>query len=39
MKQCEAPLRNMSNILATCVDLYNLCITSNEGLKMNGLLR
>ena len=33
MKQFEAPLRNMSNILATCIELYNLCIISNEGIE------
>ena len=30
MKQSEVPLKNMSNIVATCIVLYKLCIVNNR---------
>jgi len=33
MKRLEAPLRNMLDIVATCIVLYNLCIVNNEGIE------
>ena len=33
MKQSEVPLRNMSNIVTTCIVLHNQCILINEDIK------
>ena len=33
MKRCEVPLRNMPDIVATCVVLHNLCIVNKEGIE------
>ena len=33
MKQCEVPLRNIPDIVATCVVLHNLCIVNKEGIE------
>ena len=30
MKRCEIPLRNMSDIVATCIEVHNLYIVSNK---------
>ena len=33
IKRCEVPLRNMPDIVATCVVLDNLCIVNKEGIE------
>ena len=33
MKQSEISLKNMSDIVATCIVLHNLCIMNNKGIK------
>ena len=33
MKRSEVPLRNMPDIVATCIVLHNLCIVNNEGIE------
>jgi hypothetical protein len=33
MKQSEIPLKNMPDIVATCIILHNLCIMNNEGIE------
>ena len=35
MKRHEVLLRNMSNIVAGCIVLHNICIVNNEGIKEN----
>ena len=33
IKRCEVSLRNISDIIATCVVLHNLCIVNKEGIE------
>jgi len=33
MKRSEIPLKNMPDIVATCIVLHNLCIVNNEGIE------
>ena len=33
MKRCEVPLRNMPDIVATCIVLHNLCIVNKEDIE------
>jgi hypothetical protein len=35
MKRCDVPLRTVSDLVATCIVLYNLCITMNDGFNEN----
>ena len=35
MKQLEIPLKNMPDIVATCIVLHNLYIVNNVGIKEN----
>ena len=38
MKQCEVPLRNMPDIVATCIVLHNLCIVNKEGIEVDWIV-
>lgn len=33
MKRSKIPLKNMPDIVATCIVLHNLCIVNNEGIE------
>ena len=35
MKRCDVPLRSVPDLVATCIVLYNLCITMNDGFNEN----
>ena len=39
MKRSEISLRNMPNIVATCIVLYNLCIMNNEGIEKDHIVK
>ena len=35
MKRCDMPLRSVSDLVARCIVLHNLCITMNDGFNEN----
>ena len=39
MKQSKIHLKSISDIVATCIILWNLCIAKKRGLKMTGLFK
>ena len=38
MKRCDVPLRSVTDLIATCIILHNLCITMNDGFNENWIL-
>lgn len=38
MKRSEVPLRNMPDIVATCIVLHNICIVNNEGIEEDWII-
>ena len=38
MKRCEVPLRNIPDIIATCVMLHNLCIVNKEDIEEDWIM-
>ena len=38
MKRPEVPLKNMSDIVAACIILYNICIVNNEGIEEDWII-
>lgn len=38
MKRSKISLRNMPDIVATCIVLYNLCIVNNEGIELEWIV-
>ena len=38
MKRPEVPLRNMLDIVASCIILHNICIVNNEGIEEDWII-